>query len=314
MSVTPGGDDFLEIEMEVMAEVLAEALRDDDDQVIRGIQRFGATNWTVLMTPGQIIGTLIRMDLEGRDWCVIDSNHGHREMQRDEKDFYNYLHGDLETGVEYLSSLYEWELIEVRLPEYLEILVEHAIEGNFNEEDRRIIRSELDGEHEALMNQLKDNPEADQSDAEEVIETLKENPENWSAIRLHREAWDDYLSEMEHSFDERIHSHALGNIIGISVQEKGKRIYRPIRQMVEKYSGETVSLDELREEFTRVGRQDRFDFWVRHEQQLRNPIRLISFDDGMQEVTIDRDRAAYRALERINERAQERYREEYRGS
>lgn len=313
MSSIADTDDLIEVEMEVIAEVLAEALQDGDSQVVKGIQRFGATNWTVFMTPGQIIGTLIRMNLEGRDWCVLDSRYGRRDMREDEKKFYRYLHDDLETGVEYLSSLYEWELIEVRLPEHLEILVEHAVEGHFSDEDRRVLRG-LDNEYEEVIKQVKNSRREDRNDAKEVLEMLKGDPEKWSAIRLHPEAWDDYLSEMEHSFDERIHTHALGNIIGISAQEKGETVYRPIRRIINNHSGETVPLDELREEFTRVGRQDRFDFWVRHEQQLRDPMRLISFDDGFHEVTIDRDRAAHRALERINARAQERYQEQHRSS
>lgn len=313
MSSVPNPDDFIEIEMEAIAEVLAEALRDGDRQVVRGIQRFGATNWTVVMTPGQIVGTLIRMHAEGREWCVIDSNSGHREMYSDEKEFWRYLQGDLKTGIDYLKSLYEWGLLDVRLPEHLDILVDHAMKGDLNSNDRRSLRG-LGDDHRDLINGLNTDPDSSQSDKQNVLTALKNDHQNWVAIRLHPDAWEEYLDEMEHGYDERVHTHALGNIFGISVQGKGKSIYRPIRRIVEKFSGETVPLDELREEFTRVGRGDRFDFWVRHEQQLRDPMRLISFDDGLAEVAIDRDRAAHRALQLINERAQERYRSGYRSS
>lgn len=313
MASLPDPEDMIEIEMESIAEVLAEALHNDDRQVIRGIQRFGATNWTVVMTPGQIIGTLIRMHTEGRDWCVIDSNSGRRDMNSDEKDFWRYLQGDLKTANEYLTKLYDWDLLDARIPEHLEILVEHAIEGEFNSKDRQSLRG-LNDEHQDLIKGLKNDSTASRSDEQDAIEALKSDHENWSAIRLEPDAWEDYLNEMEHGYDERVHTHALGNIFGVSVRGKGKSIYRPIRRIVHKFSGEKVSLDELREEFTRVGRGDRFDFWVRHEQQLRDPMRLISFKDGLAEVTIDQDRAAHRALELVNQRAQERIQAGYRSS
>lgn len=311
MSSSTDPEDLVDYEMEEAAAVLAEALQDDDEQVIRGIQRFGATNWTVLMTPGQIIGTLIRMHIEGREWVVIDSNSGHRDMHEDEKAFWRYLHNNLTTGIRYLTNMHELELLNVRLPERLQITVEHAAEGNLNDEDKRVRRS-LKSEHQDAIDALVDNPSPSKTDTDGVLQLLKNDHENWCAIRLHPNAWDDYLGEMDHQFDERIHTHALGNVFGISVRGEGKTIYRSIRNIVMNHSGETLDLEELREEFTRIGRQDRFDFWVRHEQQLRDPIRLISFDDGLTEVTIDRDRAAYRAWERINERAQERFRGGFR--
>jgi len=316
MSSNVNPDELLEAEMEEAVAVLAEALENDDEQTVVGLQKFWATNWTVVMTPGQIIRTLIRMDLEDRNWFIVKSDSRSRSMEQDEKQFVRYLTKKTDTGIDYLQKLAETNLIEVRLLKHIEILIDNAEDSIFTPEDKQTLRK-LNTPASEKVKDLKniDSQNVTQRDKEEVEEYFKTQvPRKWNAITLNNELWGDYLDNMSHEYDEQINTHALGNLIGISVRQEGKSVFRPIRWIVMNHSGEEMNLSELREAFTEMGAQDRFDHWLGWEQGIRDELRLLEFEDGLKRVTVDKDRLAYRAWEQMNQRAQQRLQQQSRSS
>ena len=308
MSSNVNPDELLEYEMEEAVAVLAEALENDDEETVKGLQKFWATNWTVVMTPGQIIRTLIRMHLEDRDWFIVKSDTRSRSMKQDEKEFVRYLKGQTETGIEYLEKLSETGLIEVRLLKHIEILIEDAEASIFTPEDKQTLRRLDDPATQKVEGLHNIDPQnVSQSDVNEVENFFKTQvPGKWNAIKLKEDLWGGYLNEMSHEYDERINTRALGNLIGISVRQEGKSVIRPLRWIVTNHSGDQMTLSELREAFMEVGAQDRFDQWLGWEQGLRDELRLLDFEDGLKLVTVDKDRTAYRAWEQMNNRAQQR--------
>jgi hypothetical protein len=212
--------------------------------------------------------------------------------------------------------LAETNLIEVRLLKHIEILIDNAEDSIFTPEDKQTLRK-LNTPTSEKVKDLKniDSQNVTQRDKEEVEEYFKTQvPRKWNAITLNDELWGDYLDNMSHEYDEQINTHALGNLIGISVRQEGKSVFRPIRWIVMNHSGEEMNLSELREAFTEMGAQDRFDHWLGWEQGIRDELRLLEFEDGLKRVTVDKDRLAYRAWEQMNQRAQQRLQQQSRSS